>query len=157
MLTIRLQRTGRSGHAHFRLVVQDSRFSPTSGRVVANLGSYNPHNKELNIDTEKAAGYLKNGAQPSDRAARLLKQAGVKLPKWVVTDDKKKGDIRNPEKLRRNRPVGEPARVAEVTEEKAVADLPTEAPAEEGEAPAEEEVVEVPAETAVDLSAEASA
>ena len=55
MLVIRLQRTGRKGHAMFRIVVQDSRQTPTSGKVVARLGSYNPHNKEVIIDKEKAA------------------------------------------------------------------------------------------------------
>ena len=43
MLAIRMQRTGRKGHAMFRVVVQESRLTPTSGRVVAMLGSYDPH------------------------------------------------------------------------------------------------------------------
>jgi small subunit ribosomal protein S16 len=102
MLAIRLQRTGRHGHAHFRMIVQDSRFSPKSGRVVAFLGNYNPHTKEAKIDTEKATSFLSNGAQPSERAAKLLQKEGVKLPDWVKLDEPKKRDIRNPEKLRRN-------------------------------------------------------
>ena len=105
MLAIRMQRTGRKGHAMFRLVVQDSRVTPTSGKVVVTLGSYDPHAKAATIDKEKAAFYLGNGAQPSDRAARLLQSEGVELPKWVkaaVTD--KKRAIRNPEKLRKNQP-----------------------------------------------------
>jgi len=74
-----MQRTGRKGHAQFRVVVQDSRQTPSSGRVIAGLGSYNPHTKEANLDTEKAAFYLSNGAQPSDRVALLLKKECVKL------------------------------------------------------------------------------
>ena len=58
MLVIRMQRTGRKGHAQFRVVVQDSRRTPTSGKIVANLGHYNPHSKELVVDKEKAAFYL---------------------------------------------------------------------------------------------------
>jgi small subunit ribosomal protein S16 len=106
MLAIRLQRTGRTGHAQFRLVVQDARFSPTSGKVVAQLGSYNPHNKTVVIDKEKAAYYLEHGAQPSDRAISILKKEGVKLPKWVADPLKKEGKLKNPEKLRKNRPAG---------------------------------------------------
>lgn len=123
MLAIRMQRTGRKGHAMFRLVVQESRVTPTSGKVVVTLGSYDPHAKVATIDKEKAAFYLGNGAQPSDRAARLLKSEGVELPKWVkVVDAEKKRAIRNPEKLRKNQPKEE----APVE-----ADAKAEAPAEE--------------------------
>lgn len=136
MLAIRLQRTGRKGHAMFRMVVQDSRRTPTSGRFVAQLGSYDPHSKTLAIDKEKAELYLKNGARPSDRVAHLLKEDGVKLPSWVVLESNKKGALRNAEKLRKNQP----------KEEKA--EEPKEEPAKE-EAPAEVEVVaEAPTEEA---------
>ncbi len=74
MLAIRMQRTGRKGHAMFRVVVQDSRQTPTSGKVVARLGSYDPHAKTVVLDKEKAAFYLEHGAQPSGRAVRLLEE-----------------------------------------------------------------------------------
>ncbi len=106
MLTIRLQRTGRKGHAQFRVLVQDSRWAPTSGKFVALLGNYDPHTKQLNVVKEKTELYLQNGAQPSERMARLLKSEGVKLPKWVAKPAKKKAAIRNVEKLRKNRPAG---------------------------------------------------
>lgn len=123
MLVIRMQRTGRKGHAQFRVVVQDSRRTPTSGRVVAALGHFNPHTKETSLDKEKAGFYLEHGAQPSDRVARLLKAEGVKLPKWVKLETKKNGEIRNAEKLRKNRPVEEAAPEAEPEPE-----APAEAP-----------------------------
>lgn len=104
MLAIRMQRTGRKGHAMFRVVVQESRLTPTSGKVVANLGSYDPHGKVATLDKEKATFYLEHGARPSDRAARLLQSEGVKLPKWVSLSESKEGKIRNPEKLRKNQP-----------------------------------------------------
>ena len=104
MLAIRMQRTGRKGHAMFRLVVQDSRVTPTSGKVVVTLGSYDPHAKVATIDKEKAAFYLGNGAQPSDRAARLLQSEGVELPSWVKISSEKQRTIRNMDKLRRNQP-----------------------------------------------------
>lgn len=104
MLAIRMQRTGRKGHAMFRVVVQEARLTPSSGKVVALLGSYDPHAKTTTLNKEKAAFYLSNGAQPSDRVVRLLQTEGVKLPEWVKTAEQKSGKIRNPEKLRRNQP-----------------------------------------------------
>lgn len=123
MLAIRMQRTGRKKHAMFRVVVQDSRQAPTSGRVVALLGSYDPHAKTVSLVKDKAELYLKNGAQPSDRVIRLFQNEGIALPDWVKKPTEKKAGIRNPEKLRRNQPKQEPA---------------AEAPAETAEAPAEE-------------------
>jgi small subunit ribosomal protein S16 len=143
MLAIRMQRTGRKGHANFRVVVQDSHQTPTSGKFVAMLGSYDPHAKTATIAKDKAEHYLKNGAQPSERVARLLKQEGVKLPEWVKTSGKKEGKLRNPEKLRRNRPTEEivaeeaPATVAE-EESALVAEETVETPAEAPEASAKE-------------------
>ncbi len=104
MLAIRMQRTGRKGHAMFRVVVQESRLTPTSGKVVALLGSYDPHTKKAVITKDKAEFYLKNGAQPSDRAARILQAEGVTMPVWFTKADEKKRTTRYPEKLRRNQP-----------------------------------------------------
>jgi small subunit ribosomal protein S16 len=152
MLVIRMQRTGRKGHAQFRIVVQDSRRTPTSGKVVAALGSYDPHAKTTTLDKEKASFYVGNGAQPTPRAARLMKAEGVKLPEWVKLAESKTGKLRNPEKLRRNRPA-EPKEAAapeasaeETAPDQPVAEAPTEeAPATEAEtdaAPAAEETTE---------------
>ena len=125
MLVIRLQRTGRSGHAMFRIVVQDSRKSPTSGKLIAQLGHYDPHTKDIKVDTEEAETFIKNGAQPSKRVASLLKAQGVKLPKWVVFSPNVKKAVRNPEKRRSTatkKPAGPAAEVPkeEVTTEESV-------------------------------------
>jgi len=105
MLAIRLQRIGRKGYPVYRLAVQEAQRHPSSGRVVAYVGSYNPHTKEANVQVEEAAKYLGNGAQPTPRVAKLLAAAGVKLPDWVKlpASDKQK-TIRNAEKLRKNQP-----------------------------------------------------
>jgi small subunit ribosomal protein S16 len=118
MLAIRMQRTGRKGHAQFRVVVQDSHSAPTSGRFVALLGSYDPHAKTSTLVKDKAEYYLSNGAQPSDRVIRLFQAEGVKLPEWVQKGDDKKRAIRNPEKLRRNQPkeAAAPVKEAEAAE-----------------------------------------
>ena len=105
MLAIRLQRVGRKGYPVYRLAVQESQRHPSSGRVVAYVGSYNPHTKDANVQVETAQKYLDNGAQPTPRVVKLLKDAGVKLPDWVKqpANDKQK-TIRHAEKLRKNQP-----------------------------------------------------
>jgi len=105
MLAIRLQRLGRKAYPVYRLAVQESQRHPSSGRVVAYVGSYNLHTKDANIQVEVAQKYLDNGAQPTPRVAKLLKEAGVKLPKWVkqYQGDKEKA-TKNAEKLRKNQP-----------------------------------------------------
>ena len=105
MLAIRLQHLGRKGYPVYRLAVQESQRHPSSGRVVAYVGSYNPHTKEVNVQVEDAQKFLDNGAQPTPRVVKLLKGAGVKLPSWVkqASEDKQKA-IRNAEKLRKNQP-----------------------------------------------------
>ncbi len=115
------------------MIVQDSRRTPSSGKVVAMLGNYNPHTKSLTINKEKAELFVKNGAQPSPRVAKLLKDEGVSLPDWVKFAGKKESAIKNADKLRRNRPAEEVAEEAPVAEEAA------DTPAEEVEAPAAEE------------------
>lgn len=148
MLVIRMQRTGRKGHAMFRVIVQDSRRTPTSGKIVAQLGSYDPHQKNVTLNKERAEFYLEHGAQPSDRVARLLKAEGVKLPSWVSLEANKERAVKNADKRRSTRPAEEkpaeeaapeePAEAVEETPEKAPAETTAEdAPVEE--APVAEE------------------
>lgn len=156
MLVIRMQRVGRKKLAHYRVVVQDSRTAPLSGKVIAQLGSHDPHNKTTKLNKEEAQRFLDHGAQPSDRAAKLLKSEGVKLPKWVKIEKKTERATKNPDKLRKNQPAEEtPAEKPEAPEAE-VADASdtsseepaaenTDAPAEE-EKPAEEKTEETPAE-----------
>lgn len=144
MLTIRMQRKGRSGHAQFRVIVQDSRFHPSSGRVVAYVGNYDPHSKKASLDGEKISTYLSKGAQPSDRIAKLLQKEGIKLPEWFKPAAPKTGKVRNPDKRRSTRPAGtaEPDLSAEASaKEEPKAEVPT-----EGEIPAEKAPEDVPAE-----------
>ncbi len=146
MLAIRLQRIGRKGYPVYRIAVQEAQRHPSSGRVVAYVGSYNPHTKEVTLQKETIQKYLDNGTQPTPRVVKLLKQEGVKLPKWVKESaaDKQK-TIKNAEKLRKNQPKEEIKEVDEVAEADEVADESTteETPAEE---PAAEETVEEKAE-----------
>jgi small subunit ribosomal protein S16 len=146
MLVIRLQRTGRKGHAMFRIVVQDSRRTPTSGKVVARLGSYDPHTKTVILDKEKAGFYLEHGAQPSNRLVSIFKLQSVKLPDWVIKAADKKKDVKNPEKRRSTAPQEE--KPTEPAKEEEIAPEATEVVAEAAapEAPVAEETDTVVAE-----------
>ncbi|MCB9820202.1 30S ribosomal protein S16 [Candidatus Nomurabacteria bacterium] len=118
MLAIRLQRVGRKDYPVYRIAVQEAQRHPSSGRVVAYVGTYNPHTKEVNLQKEQAQKYLDNGAQPTPRVVKLLKAEGVKLPKWVKEHDGKKSkSVKNAEKLRKNQPVEEAPAEEENTEE----------------------------------------
>lgn len=137
MLSIRLQRIGRKKYPVYRMVVQQSHLTPTSGKVVKLIGRYNPHTKELVVNKDDADKYLSCGAQPTQRVARLMVSQGVKMPKWFKFDEPKASKIKNAEKLRKNQPKEEvqeaPVEEAKPEEAEAVA-------AEEESQPAEEEV-----------------
>ena len=78
MLKIRLRRMGAKKAPFYRIVVADSR-SPRDGAFVEEIGYYNPTSDpaELKVDNEKAAQWIKNGAQPTDTVRTLLKKSGV--------------------------------------------------------------------------------
>ena len=133
MLAIRMQRNGRSHYPTYRIVVQEAQRHPLSGRVVAEVGNYNPQTKALTLDKKAVEKYLSNGAQPSSRVAFILKKNGVKLPKWYKEAPVKKAVAKHADKLRKNQPKEEVAPEAP-TEEAAPAEEAT--PAEE--APKEE-------------------
>ena len=127
MLSMRLQRTGRRGLAQFRLIVQDSRRSPTSGRIVARLGHYNPHTKENGFKLELAKQYLDNGAQPSARVTKLLSDSGLKLPAWVAKPKVKKANPKRQQETTKEAPA--PDKDAKPAETSQSAETTKEAPA----------------------------
>lgn len=117
MLAIRMQRLGRKALPVYRLAVQEAQRHPSSGRVVAYVGSYNPHTKESKINKEKVEFYLKNGAQPTPRVVRVLTEQKVELPSWVkAVKTDRAAKLRNPEKLRKNQPKEEAAPEAPAAE-----------------------------------------
>lgn len=152
MLAMRLSRTGRRGHAMFRLVVQDARLTPTSGKVVAYVGHYDPHAKSVVLDKEKIDYYLTKGAQPSPRLARMLKKEGVKLPAWVKFGSELKRPVRNPDKRRSTRPAEAEAKAPAEPEPTEVQEAEA---AEEEAAPKPETTTEPKAETTEEASSEA--
>lgn len=75
---IRLRRMGAKKNPYYRIVVADSRF-PRDGRFIEEIGTYNPLTEPstVSIDGEKAAQWMKNGAQPTDTVKALFKKNGI--------------------------------------------------------------------------------
>ena len=75
---IRLKRVGKKKQPSYRVVIADAR-SPRDGRIIENIGWYNPlvEPSAIHIDAEKALSWLKNGAQPTDSVVSLLERAGI--------------------------------------------------------------------------------
>ena len=81
-LSIRLSRGGSKKRPYYRIVVADAR-APRDGKFIEKIGNYNPllakdAENRIVLDAERAKYWLSNGAQPTDRVARFLDQAGVR-------------------------------------------------------------------------------
>lgn len=122
-MKIRLARGGSKKRPFYRIVAADSRM-PRDGRFIEKLGTYNPllpkdSEERVKMNIERIEYWLGQGAQPTDRVARMLEAAGVR------------------EKTTRNNPIkGEPGTKAKarVEEKAAKAAAASEAPAEDAAA-----------------------
>ncbi|MFN3979710.1 MAG: 30S ribosomal protein S16 [Caldilinea sp.] len=78
MVRIRLRRMGAKKAPFYRIVVADKR-SPRDGRFIESIGTYNPHTQPETVDLqmERAAYWLSNGAQPSDGVIRILQRVNL--------------------------------------------------------------------------------
>jgi small subunit ribosomal protein S16 len=87
---IRLARKGRKKLAFYHIVVADSR-SPRDGRYIEKIGSYNPvtNPATIELDFDKALGWLQNGALPTDTCRAILSYKGVMLKKHLLEGVKK--------------------------------------------------------------------
>ena len=80
-LAMRLTRGGRKKRPYYSIVVADKRM-PRDGRYIEKLGTYDPllkkeDEKRVTLNEERIKHWLGQGAQPSDRVARFLGQAGI--------------------------------------------------------------------------------
>ena len=80
-MKIRLARGGSKKRPFYRIVAADSRM-PRDGRFIEKLGTYNPllpkdSEERVKMDMERVKYWLDQGAQPTDRIARMLEAAGV--------------------------------------------------------------------------------
>ncbi len=161
---LRLTRMGRRKRPFYRIVAVDSRVK-RDGKYLEAIGFYNPvpDPYELQIDTERALYWLKQGAQPSDTVRSLFRRKGIML-RWdliqrgkseaEIEEEMKKWEVLQQERLKRieaeriqkqrsqekqaeKEAVKEAAKkAAEAEAEKAQAEAETEAEAEAAE-PAE--------------------
>lgn len=78
MVTIRMARGGAKKRPFYHLVVTDSR-NRRDGRFIERVGFFNPiaagQEERLRIDQERVDYWVSQGAKPSDRVAKLLKEA----------------------------------------------------------------------------------
>ncbi len=78
MVTIRLSRGGAKNRPFYQIVVTDSRNS-RDGRYIERVGFFNPlargNEERLRLDNERVQHWKSNGAQPSDRVAKLIKDS----------------------------------------------------------------------------------
>lgn len=82
---IRLARHGRKKFAFYHIVVADSR-APRDGKYIERIGLYNPNTNPatIELDFDKALGWLNNGAQPTDTARAILSYRGVMMKKHLL-------------------------------------------------------------------------
>ena len=76
MVKIRLQRAGAKKAPYYHIVVADSR-SPRDGRIVEQIGSYDPMTNPatIKLDKEKVEKWIKNGAKPTATVKALIEKA----------------------------------------------------------------------------------
>ena len=136
-MKIRLARGGSKKRPFYRVVATDSRM-PRDGRFIEKLGTYNPllakdSEERVKLDLDRIKYWLGEGAQPTDRVARMLEAACLLEKKERA--NMKKGE---PGKKAKDRVEEKAAKAAAAAE--AAAAPAEEAPAEE--APAAEEAAE---------------
>lgn len=98
---IRLARKGRKRKAYYHIVVADSR-SPRDGRYIERIGNYNPRTNPatIELDFDKALGWLQNGALPTETCRAILSYKGVLMKKHLL-EGVKKGAFDDAEATRR--------------------------------------------------------
>ena len=76
MVKIRLQRFGKKKAPFYHIVVADSK-SPRDGKIIEQLGTYDPmtNPETVVLDKEKVATWIKNGAKPTDTVKALIEKA----------------------------------------------------------------------------------
>ena len=141
MLKIRLARAGAKKRPYYRIVVADVR-APRDGRYIEKLGTYNPmlpkdDENRVRLITDRVKYWLGEGAQPTDRVAIFLGNAGlIEKPKFNNPNKAKPSE----KTLERQREKEEKLAAAKAAEEEAKASA--EAESETKEDTTEEETSE---------------
>jgi small subunit ribosomal protein S16 len=130
-MKIRLARGGSNKRPFYSIVAADSRM-PRDGRFIEKLGTYNPllakdSEDRVKMNLERVTYWLGQGAQPTDRVARMLEAAGAR-PK-AARANPKKGEPHEQAKKRAEEKAAKAAKAAEPAAAPA-ADAPAETSAE---------------------------
>ena len=144
-LAIRMSRGGRKNRPFYKIVVADKRY-PRDGRFLEKLGTYDPllpegDEKRVVLNAERIQHWISQGAQPSDRVARMMFKAGIG-PKvtWDESPKKSAPKAKTVERMKEKeekKKAAEEAAAAAAAEAKAAKEAP--APEAAAEAPAAEE------------------
>lgn len=116
-LKIRLARGGAKKRPFYSIVVADSR-NPRDGRFIEKVGTYNPILKtddpaRVTLKLERIQDWIKKGAQPTDRVARFLDQAGVMTREARNNPNKAQPGKKMQERAEARAPKSEPGETAE--------------------------------------------
>lgn len=138
---IRLSRGGSKKRPFYKVVAADQR-APRDGRFIERLGSYNPmlpkdHADRFVINEERVKYWLSNGAEPTERMAKMLSALG--LVKAPVLRDQPKKSAPKAKALERIKEKEEKAKAAAEAAEAAKAEAEAQAQAAQAEAPTSEE------------------
>ena len=141
-LKMRMARGGRKQSPFYRIVVADAR-APRDGKFIEKVGTYNPLlNKDdanrVTLNTELVQKWLAEGAQPSERVARFLGDAGlIAKPENRKSIEKAKPKAKAQQMVKDKEAKAEAAKEAEA-QAKADAEAAAAEEATSEEAPAEE-------------------
>lgn len=122
MLVIRLSRVGKKNHPQYKLVVAE-KTSPVKGRFVEQLGSYDPHLKNVVIKKERVEYWLSKGAACSDTAYNILIAQGIikGAKRKVKLPEKPKEEVVEGAEEKKTEAVVSAEKPSEKVEEKSVA------------------------------------
>ena len=76
MVKIRLQRQGKKKAPFYHIVVADSK-SPRDGKIIEQIGTYDPMTEPatIKLDKEKVEKWIRNGAKPTDTVKYIIENA----------------------------------------------------------------------------------
>lgn len=92
MLSIKLKPVGKKHQRTFRIVVAEKK-SKLRGRYAEDLGFFNPHDKSVSINKEKALLWIKNGARPTNSVHNILIKAGAIKGEKIAVHSKSKQPV----------------------------------------------------------------
>ncbi|QDU90880.1 30S ribosomal protein S16 [Pirellulimonas nuda] len=134
---IRMKKMGKKHRQFFRICAVDRR-APRDGKVLEELGTYDPHVAETDartiLKTDRVAYWLGVGAEPSEKVAVLIKKYGpdgthIEAQKSALDRVAMAPEIPHP-----GEPASKPKSKEEVAAEQAAAEAPAEAAPAEGAA-----------------------